>query len=258
MTTAREALSRLRALADPVRAAHAQRYFKTGPGEYAEGDRFLGVTVPNTRRVLRESTIDLETAVTLLESEWHEARLLAVLAMVRLYQKGTPEARRKVFDAYLLHTRTIDNWDLVDSSASQIVGPELCGKGGKALAKLARSKLVWERRIAAIATFHALRSGDPSDSLAIAELLVDDDHDLIHKAVGWMLRELDQRCGRDHLRDFLRVHSKTMPRTMLRYAIEHLPPAERKRWMERAPITPGASSPRGPSRARRRRARPVS
>lgn len=233
MTTAREALSRLRAFADPVRAAHAQRYFKTGPGEYAEGDRFLGVTVPNTRRVLRESAIDLENAVTLLESKWHEARLLAVLAMVRLYQTGTPEARRDVFAAYLRHTRRIDNWDLVDSSASQIVGPELCGKGGKALAKLARSKLVWERRIAAIATFHALREGDPTDSLVIAELLVDDEHDLIHKAVGWMLREMDQRCGREHLRRFLGKHAKTMPRTALRYAIEKLDPAERKRWMTR-------------------------
>lgn len=231
--TAAEALRRLRAFADPVRAEHAARYFKSGPGEYAEGDRFLGVTVPDTRRVLRESTIHLPTAVALLESEWHEARLLAVLAMVRLYQKGTPIERRRVHAAYLGHTRRIDNWDLVDSSARQIVGPGLCGKGGKSLAKLARSKLLWERRIAAIATFHSIATGDPTDALAVAELLVSDEHDLIHKAVGWLLREVGARCGREHLRGFLRAHAKTMPRTALRYAIEHLDPAERRRWMGR-------------------------
>lgn len=235
MTSAREAIARLRARGDPTRVPQAARFFKTGPGEYGEGDRFLGVTVPDTRRVLRETALDLASALTLLQSPWHEARLLAVLAMVRLYERGTPGERRAVLAAYLAHTGRINNWDLVDSSAAQVVGPELCGKGGRALARLARSKVLWERRIAMIATAHAIRDGDPTDALAIAALLVFDEHDLIHKAVGWMLREVGARCGLQHLRRFLRAHAKTMPRTALRYAIEHLAPAERRRWMAHGP-----------------------
>lgn len=232
-TTAAEALARLRELGTPERAASAYAYFKAGPGEYGEGDRFLGVPVPMTRRVLRESVLDRATATAMLGSEWHEMRLLAVFALVRLYQKGTAADRQWIFREYLKHSHRINNWDLVDSSAPQIVGGELCGRGGKELAKLARSKLLWDRRIAMIATLHAIKSGDPTDALAVAELLVGDGHDLIHKAVGWMLREVGERCGLEHLRGFLRVHAKTMPRTALRYAIEHLEPKERARWMAR-------------------------
>ncbi len=234
---ARAALALLRAGADPERARHSLRFFKTGPGEYGEGDRFLGLTVPKVRAVLRDHRIDLATACALLDSEWHEARLLAVLAMARLYQRGTESERQAVFRAYLDRASRVNNWDLVDSSAGYVVGPELGGKHRARILRLARSKLVWERRIAMIATFHPIMQGDPTDALLVAELLVDDEHDLIHKAVGWMLRELGERCGIAHLRGFLRVHAATMPRTALRYALEKLEPAERKRWMGMAAST---------------------
>ena len=207
------------------------RFFKCGPGEYREGDCFLGISVPDTRALLKRTELDLGACVSLLESEWHEARLLALLGMVRLYQKGTTATKRAVFTAYLKHAPRINNWDLVDCSAEYVVGPELCGKDGKALAKLARSKLLWERRIAMIATLHAIKAGACEDAFRIATLLLQDDEDLIHKAVGWMLREVGKRCSKDELRGFLRQHAKTMPRTALRYAIEHLDPAERAKWM---------------------------
>jgi 3-methyladenine DNA glycosylase AlkD len=235
---ARAALAALRALATPERARASAWYFKTGPGEYGEGDRFLGVTVPATRGVLRGRTMTLREACTLLESEWHEARLLALLALVELYQKGTASERKAVFRAYMARRKRIDNWDLVDSSAPQIVGAELCGKRRAELVRWTRSKRLWERRIAMLATLHTIRQGDPTDGLAIAELLLHDEHDLIHKAVGWMLREIGERCSLGHLRAFLNAHAGTMPRTALRYAIEKLDPAERKRWMTMAAKTP--------------------
>lgn len=226
-------LRELRELADPERARHAARYFKTGPGEYGEGDRFLGLAVPEVRAVLRRGPVDQAACLALLDSPWHEARLLAVLGLARLSQKGTPEVRESILRAYLAKSDRVNNWDLVDTSAPQVVGAVLCQGRVKELERLARSSLLWDRRIAMLATLDATRRGDPKPALRLAELLVDDEHDLMHKAVGWMLREVGERVGLAPLRAFLERHAATMPRTALRYAIEKLEPAERARFMQR-------------------------
>lgn len=250
-TSAAQAIAALRAVSDPARAEGASRYFKAGPGGYAEGDRFLGVTVPATRAVLRACSLDLLACEELLASEWHEARLLALLAMVRLYQRGSPELREAIFRSYLAHTPRVNNWDLVDSSAPYIVGAHLFGKSTKLLTTLARSPVVWERRIAMLATFHFLREGDPGETLRLAVLLERDPHDLVHKAIGWMLRELGQRCGLDVLRAHLAAHAATLPRTALRYAIEKLDPRERRRWMDARAGEPGQAGQGGQAGQRR-------
>lgn len=226
-------LRELRAFASPERAKHNLRFFKTGPGEYGEGDRFLGLSLPQIREVLRRGPIDREECLKLLDSPWHEARLVGVLGLVRLSHKGTPADREEIAAAYLARSARVNNWDLVDASAAQVVGPVFCEGRVKELERLARSKLLWDRRIAMIATFHATRRGDPKPALRIAKILLGDREDLIHKAVGWMLREVGQRVGLAPLREFLDRHAATMPRTALRYAIEKLSPAERARFMAR-------------------------
>jgi 3-methyladenine DNA glycosylase AlkD len=221
----------LRALASRKRAAVNKWFFKTGPGEYGEGDRFLGVTVPALRKLTRDYE-DLPQAevIELLNSPWHEERLLALLILVRQYERADDRARGAIHRLYLRHTRSINNWDLVDCSAAQIVGAHLEGSSRRYLRRLARSQSLWERRIAMIATYHYIKGGEFKDALAIAELLVDDDHDLIHKAVGWMLREIGKRNRRVEEK-FLRKHARRMPPTMLRYAIEHFPKPLRLRYM---------------------------
>jgi 3-methyladenine DNA glycosylase AlkD len=224
---------RLRSLANPAHAKTAQWFFKTGPGEYGEGDQFLGVRVPVLRELVREfATLDLKAVTTLLHSPWHEERLLAVLLLVRQYDRGTPAERTAIFRLYLRSLRNINNWDIVDSSAPQIVGRHLDGRGRATLIRLAKARLLWSRRVAMMATFHSIRQGDFGDALAIATLLLKDEHDLIHKAAGWMLREVGQRDRATQER-FLDRHSETMPRTMLRYAIEKLPPARRRTYLAR-------------------------
>ncbi len=230
--TAESLRAALRAAADPVRAAGSARFFKSGKGEYAEGDVFLGVTVPEQRRLVRAAgAVPLSESLRLLEGGAHEERLVALLIMVRAFERGDERIRTAIAEAYLAHLRWVDNWDLVDSSAPYILGAWLLARDRKVLRRLARSTVLWERRVAMLATFAFIRAGEPSDALAIAEMLLHDSHDLIHKAVGWMLREVGKRVDVDVLRDFLRKHAHHMPRTALRYAIEHLSPAERKRWL---------------------------
>ncbi len=225
--------SELAELADPEAAAFLQRFFKTGPGQYGEGDRFLGIRVPRLRAlVARTRGLPMDDVLALLRSPWHEERLLALLILVDRYRRGGPEERETVFRTYLAHTRHINNWDLVDASAEHIVGPHVSPDDLRLLEKLARSESVWERRIAMLATFHWTRRGEVEPALHIAALLAHDDHDLIHKAVGWMLREVGKR-DRDAEVRFLRTHAPTMPRTMLRYAIERFPPEERKALLQR-------------------------
>ena len=224
--------ARLRAVATPERAAGAQRFFKTGKGEYGEGDRFLGVTVPDLRRIAREcQELPLREVRRLLTSEWHEERLLALLILMRQFERGDQHAKDTIYDAYLRSTRHINNWDLVDCSAPGIVGSYLAGRNRAPLRQLAKSSSLWERRMAIIATFHFIREGEFDETLRIAEMLLGDRHDLIHKAVGWMLREVGSRDLAVEER-FLDQHAAAMPRTMLRYAIEKFPEPLRKRYLQ--------------------------
>ncbi len=222
---------RLREMGSEADATFLQRYFRTGPGEYGEGDRFLGIRIPALRALVREYRgVSIGEAAGLLRSEWHEARLLALLLLVDAYKRGDEPAREALYRLYLENTRYVNNWDLVDSSAPHIVGAHLAARDRGILERLARSEALWERRIAIIATQHLIRRGDFDTTLRIAELLVGDGHDLIHKAVGWMLREVGDR-DRAAEEAFLRRHHRTMPRTMLRYAIEKFPPDLRRRYL---------------------------
>ena len=227
-TQTKQILKNLRELSDSNIAAHSQRFFKTGKGEYGEGDRFLGIRVPAIRKCVKEyHAICLEDTIELLKSPFHEARLLALLILVAKYSsaKESPE-KDAIYRSYLNHTKFINNWDLVDSSAPQIVGAHLFSRDRKPLYRLARSKILWERRISILSTFYFIRREDFTDTLAIVELLLHDREDLIHKAVGWMLREVGNR-DREVEEGFLDRYYKEMPRTMLRYAIEKLPETER-------------------------------
>ena len=213
----------LKGHADPEDAAFLQRFFKTGPGEYGEGDVFLGIRVPQTRRLAKAYRDTSPTQLgKLLESRYHEARLLALLIMVDRFRRGDRAERREMYDLYRSHLGSVNNWDLVDSSAEHIVGGYLVDRSRKPLFVLARSPNVWRRRVAIMATFHFIRQHDFTDTLALADALLTDDHDLIHKAVGWMLREVGNRDRGTEVA-FLDAHYERMPRTMLRYAIERFP-----------------------------------
>ncbi|MCR4304329.1 MAG: DNA alkylation repair protein [Gallionella sp.] len=226
-----EISKRLRALSDPVIAEHAQRYFKTGKGEYGEGDRFLGIRVPVLRAQVRQcGSVALEDIHELLMSAFHEERLFALLLMVRQFSKGDAQEQAAIYRMYLDNTRRINNWDLVDSSARQIVGSYLESRDRKILYKLARSSSIWERRIAVISTFHFIARHQFDDALKLAKLLLGDEADLIHKAVGWILREIG-KCDLAVEKAFLQTHYKNMPRTMLRYAIERFPETLRKKYL---------------------------
>ena len=221
----------LRELADPVRAVHSQRFFKTGPGEYGEGDKFLGLTVPAMRGlVLRYRQLDDASALELLDSPWHEERLVGLLLLVEGYSRGDETRRKSIHRAYLANTRHINNWDLVDATAGEIVGSHLDAADISLLERLAGSGNVWERRIAIISTFHFIKQNEFRPTLKIARLLLGDSHDLIHKAVGWMLREVGKR-DRKTLDTLLKRHYRKMPRTMLRYAIERHPNGIRKQYL---------------------------
>jgi len=223
----------LRREASPERAALVARYFNTGPGEYGEGDRFLGLTLPQLRRVARESDgLPLAGIVRLLESPWHEERTVAVLVLVRRFARADRTIRRQIFELYLRHRRFVNNWDLVDLSAGPILGPYLTSPSGARVRRLARSRNVWDRRMAVLATSYEIREGRYDATLDVAAGLLSDDHDLIHKAVGWMLREVGKR-DRPRACRFLDRHGARMPRTMLRYAVERFPPALRRRYMRR-------------------------
>ena len=214
-----------------MRAAGVARFFKTGPGEYGEGDRFLGITVPELRKVARQfKDLPQQEVARLLNSRWHEERLLALFILVRQYASGSPAQRDAIYRLYLRHTHRINNWDLVDASAEHIVGAHLHGGKRVPIRRLSRSTSLWERRIAMIATFHGIRRGKFDSALQVARWLRDDPHDLIHKAVGWMLREIGKREQRIE-ESFLQEHAARMPRTMLRYAIERFPEERRKHYL---------------------------
>ena len=221
----------IRKVSTRARAGVSQRFFKTGKGEYGEGDRFLGTAVPDLRKLsVKHGNLSLKDVGLLLKSPWHEERLLALLILVRQYHRGDQAARNAIYKLYLGNTRYINNWDLVDSSADAIVGAHLY-KGDRALLrKLAQSRSVWERRIAILASYHYIKKGEYEDTLTIAELLLRDEHDLIHKAVGWMLREIGKRDQAVEER-FLKTHAARMPRTMLRYAVERFPEPLRRRYL---------------------------
>ena len=224
----KQIMDRLHELSDTDIAAHSQRFFKTGKGGYGEGDRFLGIRVPTIRKCVREyRAISLNDTLELLKSPFHEARLLALLMLVAKYSSAHSVAEQEaIYQSYLSHTEFINNWDLVDCSAEHIVGAYLFTRERKPIYQLAGSKSLWDRRIAVMSTFYFIKRDDFSDILAIAELSLDDHEDLIHKAVGWMLREVGKR-NRNTEEEFLLQHYKEMPRTMLRYAIEKLPESQR-------------------------------
>lgn len=218
----------LRDAADPTRVPALQRYFKTGVGEYGEGDRFLGLRVPQVRTLARRfRALDPASTHRLLLSPWHEERQVALFIMVEQYQRGSTAERFALFREYLENTSFINNWDLIDASAPRIVGAHLFPDGLSTLEQLASSSSVWERRIAIIATSYWIQHGDYRPTMRLAVRLLRDEHDLIQKAVGWMLREVGKR-DRAAEEAFLGVHAARMPRTMLRYAIEHLPERRRR------------------------------
>jgi len=222
----------MKQLGDPAKAAHAQGFFKTGPGQYGEGDIFLGIRVPETRKMAKQCRdLSVKQVTTLLQSKFHEERLLALFVMVWQFPRGDIKQQRILFNLYLENTKFINNWDLVDASAHFIVGPWLQDRPRKLLFDLANSEMLWERRIAMMATFHFIRKNDFQDALVIAEKLLADEHDLIHKAVGWMLREIGNR-DRAVEEAFLLQYYHQMPRVMLRYAIEKFPEELRLQYLK--------------------------
>lgn len=235
MTPADAISARLQSLGDSERARLLQRYFKTGPGEYGEGDVFIGLKVPEVRGVLREFPgLTPAEVLPLLKSGLHEERLFALLALVRCFAKGDEQTRGEIYALYLAQTGFINNWDLVDCSAPAIVGGYLLERDREPLYSLARSTSLWERRIAILATFSFIRANQFDDCLAIGRLLLNDREDLIHKATGWMLREVGKR-DQGAAEEFLRQHCCVMPRTMLRYAIERFPAEKRQIYLQANP-----------------------
>ncbi len=229
--TASSLLRDLKALRDPAKAAFFPRFFRTGKGEYGEGDRFIGVTVPQVHAVAARYRDMLPKELErLLASPWHEARLSALIILTDRYERGNAQARRSVVKFYLSHLDGVNNWDLVDASAAKILGASLMGKHTGILDRFARSRSLWKQRIAIVATQAFIREGDVSVTFRIADLLLDHPHDLIHKAVGWMLREAGKK-DRQALIQFLDTHAAAMPRTMLRYAIEKFDAATRKQYL---------------------------
>jgi 3-methyladenine DNA glycosylase AlkD len=250
--TAAHAKRALNQFGSPERAAGVARFFKTGKGEYGEGDVFIGCTVPECRLVAKEfRALPLAEAEKLLMSRIHEERLVALLILVAQFERA-PD--RKIFELYRKRMAFVNNWDLVDSSAPNIVGGWLADKPRGLLDTLAKSKVLWYRRIAIVATFHFIRRGEHEDAIRIAGALVNDTHDLIHKAVGWMLREVGKRASSEALDRFLRKHAGTMPRTMLRYAIERLTPGEKEKWMKMALNRRAAEDPEALNRRAARKA----
>lgn len=222
----------LRSLSNPAKAQILQRFFKTGKGQYGEGDKFIGVIVPNIRKVVdlywKETSIN--DCLELLHSPVHEERLCSLLILVKKFEKEK-NLQKDIYYLYLKNTKYINNWDLVDLTAQHVVGKYLEDKDKKVLFELAQSKNLWERRIAILSTFYYICQKNPAETLKIAKILLNDKEDLIHKAVGWMLREVGKRCFQKNLEDFLKENYKTMPRTMLRYAIERLPENKRKMYL---------------------------
>lgn len=219
-------------VANPKKAS-SMLGFKSGKGEYGEGDIFYGLTVPEVRVIAKkyQDLLSYAEISHLLKNGWHEVRLAMLIILVYRFKKGSQAEQKKIFNLYLQHTKWINNWDLVDVSAHYIVGAYLHGKPKTVLYKLARSKDLWEKRIAMVATFYDIRKGKPEEAFKIADMLIHDKHDLIHKASGWMLREAGKNSGHPTLEKYLRPRVAHMPRTALRYAIEHFPEPKRKKYL---------------------------
>lgn len=230
--TAQEISKILRGLANPQIAEHSRRFFKTGPGQYGEGDRFLGIRVPILREQAKKfRDTPLGEVLRLLKSVYHEERLCALLMLVQKFSQDSAEDQKAIYKLYVENTRYINNWDLVDLSAYLIVGKYMADKDRRPLYRLARSQSLWERRIAIISTFHFIKNKQFTDTLKIAGLLLKDQEDLMHKAAGWMLREVGKR-NLSVEKQFLKAHYLQMPRTMLRYAIEKFPERERRLYLK--------------------------
>ena len=222
----------MRKLANMKIAEHSKRFFKTGKGQYGEGDIFLGIRVPVLRKIAKKfRRISLAEVSKLLESKFHEERLLSILMLVNLFKSGDEDDQELIYELYLDKTKFINNWDIVDISAGNIVGAFLFEKDKAPLYRLVFSENLWERRIAIVATFYFIRNDEFDDTLKIAEILFTDKEDLIHKAVGWMLREVGKRVIEIE-EEFLEEHYLKMPRTMLRYAIERFPETRRKMYLK--------------------------
>ena len=224
----------LQKFANAEKARVLAGFFKTGPGQYGEGDVFIGVQVPDSRKVARKfRDADLPLVKQLLHSKVHEHRLTGFLILVEKFKAGDERAKRAIYQFYMENSERANNWDLVDLTADKIVGEYLLERDRSVLFALARSENVWKRRIAIISTFAFIRRGECGDTFRISELLLPDKHDLIHKAVGWMLREAGKRCGEEKEEEFLRKHYRKMPRTMLRYAIEKFDEKKRRGYLSR-------------------------
>ncbi len=225
----------LRQVAEKERVPVLMRFFKTGKGEYGYGDVFLGVTVPNSRKVAKQfAALSFPDLETLLHSKFHEERLVALLILVKKFARADESTKKQIYQFYLAETKWINNWDLVDLSAEYIIGEYLLShpaENGGILAELAVSPNLWERRIAVLSTFAFIKAGRAEETMRIAEMLLSDKHDLIHKAVGWMLREVGKRVSKEEEKKFLDAHAHRMPRTMLRYAIEHFPESVRRKYL---------------------------
>ena len=223
----------LQALSDAEKREIFPKFFKAGKGEYGEGDRFLGVTVPNIRAIAKlHKDISIEEIRDLIQSEWHEVRLCALIIMVEKSKKKDEALRKELFNLYLSQTERINNWDLVDLSCRFIIGEYLLDKSRDILYQLAQSPLLWDNRIAIVSTYAFIRKGQLEDTYALSDLMMHHPHDLMHKAIGWMLREAGKRDP-ERLYDYVMSHRADMPRTMLRYAIEKFSPKERAILMKR-------------------------
>ncbi|MBW1984764.1 MAG: DNA alkylation repair protein [Deltaproteobacteria bacterium] len=224
--------AKLKKLSSKEKAKILQRFFKTGPGEYGEGDIFIGVKVPELRQVAKEYIdISLKECGRLLSSKIHEERMLALLILIKKFTSGNETVKKRIYQFYIRKTKYINNWDLVDLSAPHIAGAYLINRSKKELHALAKSKNLWERRIAIISTFNFIKSNQFSETIKISKTLLADNEDLMHKAVGWMLREIGKRDLKAE-EAFLKEHYKTMPRTMLRYAIEKFPETKRQKYLK--------------------------
>lgn len=231
--TAAFILDELLSVANPEKAKFLQRFFKTGPGEYAEGDVFLGLVVPLTRSIAKQNkATPISELQKLIGSEYHEARLCALLIAMEKYKKATPGEQKEIYEFYLRNTSSINNWDLVDVTCPHIVGKYLLDKDHSDLYHLSKSNNLWEERIAMVSTVTFIRHGQFDDTLALAEYFIDHKHDLMHKAVGWMLREVGKK-DRETLTNFLDRNCTFLPRTALRYAIEHYPEDQRQDFLKR-------------------------
>ncbi|MEM7457207.1 MAG: DNA alkylation repair protein [Planctomycetota bacterium] len=226
----------LRANVNAEKAAFYPRFFRTGPGEYGEGDRFLGVIIPHQRKIARQfKELPGKETLKLLRSKWHECRMTALLILVIQYEKAkTDERRKEIYQLFMSNLDFVNNWDLVDSSCHKIAGPWLFERSRKPLYKLASTDHLWRNRIAVVTTYYFIKRGDFADTLSFAEQLLEHPHDLIHKAVGWMLREVGKQDEKI-LCAFLEHHAASMPRTMLRYSLEKLDATKRERYMSAGP-----------------------